>query len=155
MEPINMIIIYYSDKKLPKTLYSEDLRSLAQKLKIWGQLKGYTYLSTCSKWLPLCLRHTWNRRSWRTTCMRIVLNPLLNWKWPSPRRFVPSGRKSVSGWVTASLVGFKCVWGAKAVIWNMCSNKCILSADLKSSVFELETSNLQFFNCYHISFQEM
>ena len=48
MEPINMIIIYYSDRKLPERLYfleadmikkklkkTEDFRSLAQKLKIY------------------------------------------------------------------------------------------------------------------------
>ena len=52
-------------------------------------------------------------------------------------------------------VGYICVWGAMAVIWNMCSNKYILWVELRSSVFELETSNLQFFHCYHISFQEM
>ena len=37
-----------------------------------------------------------------------------------------------------------------------CSQElCILWADFKSSVFELETSNLQIFNCYHTRFQEM
>ena len=46
MEPSNMIITYYSDKKLPKAdtttiKKTEDLKSLAQKLKIWGQLKEY------------------------------------------------------------------------------------------------------------------
>ena len=58
MEPINVIVIYYSDKKLPKTLHfleadritikkyknkTEDLRPLAQQLKISSQLKGYIY----------------------------------------------------------------------------------------------------------------
>ena len=81
--------------------------------------------------------HVWE---WRSS-----IHSVLNWKWPSPRRFVPSGRKSVSGWLTTSLVGFKCVWGATAVIWIMCCNKCILWADLRSSVFELGTSNLHYY----------
>jgi len=45
MEPINMIIIYYSDKKLSKRLYflEADMITIAQKLKILGQLKEYIH----------------------------------------------------------------------------------------------------------------
>jgi len=43
MEPINMIMIYYSDKKFPKRLYFLEADMVTvKKLKISG-LKGYIY----------------------------------------------------------------------------------------------------------------
>ena len=36
MEPINMIIIYYSDKKLPKILHFLEADMIIKKLKISG-----------------------------------------------------------------------------------------------------------------------
>ena len=131
-----MIIIHYSDTKItfPGSWYDNNLKNWRSKVSSGQRIHLLQHMFQMTAFVPqthlkptFLKDHVCENGPQSTSELKVAITQKIR-----------AIRKSVSGWLTTSLVGFKCVWGATTVIWNMCCNK-----------------SFSFFYCYHINFQEM